>query len=389
MFRLSRIFSYKTIASNYLNQSRSLYSLNSLGIDGYIEKQEKVKQYFTNDGADKFREKMNSLLENNQSMVFTEDLKHMLHLANNNDVDLVLLEKMLRLFTKQNKETRFGNFIFGPVVMRFFYHINNADVALKLFKDPEFEGFFDQLISYQILADMLYEQRRYQDIIDVYQIIKSKQIQDGMYPKYVLILVFAACYKENTPESFKFATDLWAEINTVGHVPLRRSITFAAGLALKQNAPHVALEIIAAAKTQQYVTIRNIKALAFTNLGRVDDAIPILKSVLQTNDVRMTKHTFTKEVLDCVKEAVNKSEDGELKQNFNRLEKALIENGYVTNTTLDQLLTSEIDTTSQNEFRKDRSVLAASYRTNSNERYQTPGYKRQQYSRKPGLADYD
>ncbi len=43
---------------------------------------------------------------------------------------------------------------------------------------------------------MLYEQGRYQDVIDVFQVIRSRQIQGGMYPRHVVLLVFAACYKE-------------------------------------------------------------------------------------------------------------------------------------------------------------------------------------------------
>lgn len=77
---------------------------------------------------------------------------------------------------------------------------------------------------------------------------------------------------------------------------MRRSITFAAALAVKQNAPHVALEIVGTARHQQYVTVRNIKVLAFTDLGRADDALPILKSVLQGNDTT-TKHSFAKDVV--------------------------------------------------------------------------------------------
>lgn len=72
----------------------------------------------------------------------------------------------------------------------------NFLIFFQLFKDPELEGFFDQLISYQILVDMLYEQGRYQDVIDVFQIVRSRQIQGGMYPRHVVLLVFAACYKE-------------------------------------------------------------------------------------------------------------------------------------------------------------------------------------------------
>lgn len=99
-------------------------------------------------------------------------------------------------FNVQNKEVRFGNFIFGPVVMRLFYHLKTVDLALKCFGDPELEGMFDQLISYQILVDMLYEQKRYADVLTVFQKIKTRQIQGGRYPRHVVTLVFAACYKD-------------------------------------------------------------------------------------------------------------------------------------------------------------------------------------------------
>lgn len=90
--------------------------------------------------------------------------------------------------------------------------------------------------------------------------------------------------------------ELWSELNNIGHIPMRRAITFAATLAIKQNAPHIALEIVGTARQQQYVTVRNIKVLAFTNLGRPDDALPILKSVLQGTD-ETTKQSFTKDVV--------------------------------------------------------------------------------------------
>lgn len=55
-----------------------------------------MKQYFLND-AEKFREKMNNFVENDQtSMIFTEDLKNMVHLADSDEKDLSLMESMLR-----------------------------------------------------------------------------------------------------------------------------------------------------------------------------------------------------------------------------------------------------------------------------------------------------
>ncbi|XP_037046671.1 pentatricopeptide repeat-containing protein 2, mitochondrial-like [Bradysia coprophila] len=396
MFRLSRVFCNGSNLTNYLkNSSRTLYTLNSLGLNSYIEKREKVKQFFVRDG-DSFREKMKEFVANDgTSMIFTEDLKNMCHLTGPNEEDVQLLEGMVRKFHQQNKETRFGNFIFGPVIMRCLHHINKPDVALKWFKDPELDGFFDQLVTYQILCDMLYEHGRYQDVIDVYEAIRSKQIQGGTNPRYVVTLVFAACYKENTPESFKYASNLFMELSNIGHIPIRRAITFAAALALKQNAPHVALEIIGTVRQQNYVTVRNIKAEAFSNLGRADDAVAILRGVLQLQDTP-NRHSFTKDAINTVKEAVNKTADNELIQNFDRLEKYLIENGQVDDKTLEDIITAEIETKST-ENSWDKNSLAASYNNNNRDnrrdnRSQIYRFQRAEYGgrgARTGLTDMD
>lgn len=80
-----------------LKVHRSLYSPSSLGLDAYVHRRGKVQEFFSNDDGDKFRGKMNQYAENNTtSMVFTEDLKNMVHLANDSDTDIELLEKMVK-----------------------------------------------------------------------------------------------------------------------------------------------------------------------------------------------------------------------------------------------------------------------------------------------------
>lgn len=49
----------------------------------------------------------------------------------------------------------------------------------------------------------------------------------------------------------------------IGHIPITKTITFAAGLALAQNAPHVALEMLTSTNRQNYVTVRNLKVNFF------------------------------------------------------------------------------------------------------------------------------
>lgn len=76
-----------------------------------------------------------------------------------------------------------------------YHFLNQPTQALQAFKDPELEGFFDQLATYQVLCDLLYNNAMYQEVIDVFEIVKSKQVQGTKYPRNVLVIVFASCYK--------------------------------------------------------------------------------------------------------------------------------------------------------------------------------------------------
>lgn len=57
------------------------------------------------------------------------------------------------------------------------------------------DGFFNHLSSYQILMDLLFKNEKYDDILNVYKSIQDRQLQIAKFPKGVMMLVFAACYK--------------------------------------------------------------------------------------------------------------------------------------------------------------------------------------------------
>lgn len=57
------------------------------------------------------------------------------------------------------------------------------------------EGFFDQLSSFQVLMDLLFVNEMYDKVLDVYKSIQEKQLQIAKFPKGVMMLVFASCYK--------------------------------------------------------------------------------------------------------------------------------------------------------------------------------------------------
>lgn len=166
-----------------------------MGMNGYLNARDYVKSQFLN--VDHlFFNKMRDLIQNKQdSMVFTEDLKTILHIVEKKPEDLELLYAMLKKYHTQNN-LRFGSFVFGTVAMRAFYHLDEPDLALQAFKDPELNSFFDQIMSQQLLLDLLYNHGKYSDVRDVYDIIKTKNINGIVHPKNPFIIVMGACYKE-------------------------------------------------------------------------------------------------------------------------------------------------------------------------------------------------
>lgn len=73
-----------------------------------------------------------------------------------------------------------------------------------------------------------------------------------------------------------------------------------------------------------------MQVAALAQMGRVDDALQILKSVLEIDDPNNIKHTFSKEVIELVSSAVEKQNKPEVKQEYERLEKYLNEQGHIT-----------------------------------------------------------
>ena len=142
-----------------------------------------------------FFEKMKDFVEQPDALIFTEDLKTMMHLVEKKPELLELMHKMMQKYNSQNN-LRFGSFVFGTVAMRALYHLDEPDLALKVFKDPLMENFFDQIMTHQILMDLLYNHGRYADVREVYDIIKVKNINDIVHPKSPFIIVMGACYRE-------------------------------------------------------------------------------------------------------------------------------------------------------------------------------------------------
>ncbi|KAL5240115.1 hypothetical protein ACI65C_007525 [Semiaphis heraclei] len=363
---------------------RNLYERAAIGLDKYEFFREKIDNQFSDSDKQLFRERMKSFADpESSSLIFTEDLKQVVHMVGDNEDDLTLVEKMMKKYNKQNQGLRFGNFTFGPVVMRMYYHLNKPDLALRLFNDPEMDGFFNHLSSYQILMDLLFVNEKFDQILLVYKTIQDRQLQIAKFPKGVMMLVFAACYKLNTTESFEYACKLWSEQQEAGHNPIRKTITFFAANSINQNSPHIALEVITSVRNQSYVTLRNIKVVALCDLGRIVDALPLLRSVLSLDQPMsggpLIKQTYCRDVINLVKSAAEKLNDKEISLELDRIFNQLEELNMITETTLDSLLCTEIKMIDRSDTNNRESLVGASYQSGR-------PYKKREF-RRPGISD--
>lgn len=59
----------------------------------------------------------------------------------------------------------------------------------------ELEGFFDQMVSYQVAMNLLYVNGQYNEALEVFEQVQDRRIGGVRYPKNCFTLALACCYK--------------------------------------------------------------------------------------------------------------------------------------------------------------------------------------------------
>ncbi|CAG0925167.1 unnamed protein product, partial [Notodromas monacha] len=283
--------------------------------------------------GDRFKTRMQTFLDtkDTKSMVFTEDLKNMLYLAQESDVDLVM--GMVKRFHVQNKSLRFGGFIFGPVVMRLLHHLGRSDVALRALMDPELEGFFDQVSSFILCMDILYKDQHYEECLQVMDKLLDKQFENNKFPKSACNLALAACYKLNTPESWDYSSRILRNAQESGAELTRKAVCFNAGLGLKQKKLQEAAEVLAVSPQPNYVTVRNLKIMTLALLNRHEDALSVLNAIANAdNPTGLSRTSVTKDCIEVLDDVFGKMNDQVLVSEYQRLRKGLQQIGQTFET---------------------------------------------------------
>ncbi|XP_078035270.1 pentatricopeptide repeat-containing protein 2, mitochondrial [Augochlora pura] len=273
---------------------RNLYTENALGVTAYEGTRNLYRNQFQTIETT-FRSKMKDVCDSGDAVIFTEDLKAMLHLIQKNEGDLQLINTMIHKYIKSNKDLKFGSYVFGPVVMRMYFYLNEPQVALNTFNTLSDTHFFKQKSTLHILITLLYKNEMYKEMNEVFKFAVENDEWCEL-TKHCLIVICAGCYRENTAEAFEFALNAWRKLHQKQLTPSSRSSALLTALAIKQNAPELALELIVTVNRQQYINIRCLKVLAYMHLKKYLQIIPILKYALE-QDTLTSRQTFYSDVI--------------------------------------------------------------------------------------------
>ncbi|KZC05666.1 Pentatricopeptide repeat-containing protein 2 [Dufourea novaeangliae] len=242
---------------------------------------------------------MQEVCAKEDGVVFTEDLKAMLHLSEKHE-DVQLVVNMIQKYIASSSENKFSTYVFGPVVMRLLYYLNEPSVAVDTFSSASSSDFFKQTSTLKLLLCLLYKNNMYSEMKEMYDLmIHSERFSNLARPSFIVMV--AACCKQNTSEALEYALHVWKILNEQ-RTNSYKCAAFMAYLAIKQNRSELALEILATVERQQYIDIRCLKVLAYLKLEKYLQIIPMFRSILEMDTAPTRKQTYFSDVITAVEE---------------------------------------------------------------------------------------
>lgn len=374
------ISSQKAFALNKWRQQciyvgfRSLFSNEILGLENFKTHRELVGEKL-GDLKSKFPDRMREYVAaNKECIIYTDDLKSMVYITeNDNDIDI--LDTMIKKYHEQSGRSTFSTFVFGPIILRMFHFLNKTEKALELFKDTTLGNFLKQTTSYVIMMDMLYEERRYEDVVELFELYIHDMPPDYQYPVDAMTITLAALYRMNNQGSYARMVQVIEATVKMNSKLSMRSCLFAAMLAINQGEPSSALEMLSQQPRGDIGVLANVKILAYSRLNRPEDCIPLLKMQLQQENedqpsfMSYRRSTTFQDVLHDVQNTITKADKQELLQQFTAIEQELNNAGVVYNISLEEFI-------SQTIYRKrsETSSYRGRQRSSVSRRYGTDNY---------------
>ncbi|CAD1473931.1 unnamed protein product, partial [Heterotrigona itama] len=329
---------------------RHLYTERDLGITLYENSRFTFRnQFMTIENA--FREKMKEICEDEKGIIYTEDLKAMIHLAQAEESEMNLVNSMMEKYVQNVEEKKYGRYVFGPVIMRMFYYLNQPQYALNAIQNESLKDSFDYRTSFRILMCLLYKNDMFAQMREVYdQVLEKKGIE---FIGSSSVLIYAACLKENTSESLEYALDHWKQqFDKVP--PSVRCYTLIAMLAMKHKKPEIALDILSTVRIDRILSVRGLKMMAYAHLGRYVQIIPIMKYTLEQEIGVFKPHLFFADVICELEEKIKEVDTEETRQLLGLINQAKKQDIIQTAYTLEEFLLRPMIMMNRKQVKDDR-----------------------------------
>lgn len=324
---------------------RYIYSAGSLKIDS-LENLKSHKNRIYESGKERYIERIAGYVEKGEiQSIFLNDLINLIGLAEN-EQHVALIEKII----EKTKDDPSFSCSWGPAVMRVYFSMNLVDRAIQNIKDVErFGTFFDQRASFQIAMTMAYNDGKYNDVVDLHELSQTRvPVPSGLQYKIdrkLSVILYASYAKMNTPEALEKAEQLYykekKEDPTNPYMKMR-TVTLLSYLAVQQNKPVLAMNILneAPTHTHTYISIRELKTIALIKLQRFEDVLYHVRATI--NDIKRNSKVILQEIFDLIKAAENEIEDEKIRDEMKELLVELKESQLVGDEKLASIIFKEI-----------------------------------------------
>jgi len=331
---VSRIHSYVP--------ARTIFSSSGIGIDNFKLARE---QHLANhaQSMSSFKKRFLESIENSNAQIFTEDLRNMIMSAET-DQDINAVITALKKYTLN--KLKFTDYHFGSPIMRMLYIQNKPDLAMKIFMDENFKDIFRDSGSALILLNKLVEDKRYDDAVKIFEygIQRGFNTTSGRaYPTDVVMLAIEGLYRQNTKQSLEKAKELVSKVMERDSDINPRTASMLALLAIEQNEPAFAMEVLGAVRAQNLTTIQNIRAICYAEMSRVEEAINVVHLLADQPPIDNDRRRVFPLVLKRIEKAVEKSKEPELQSRFNDLSKFVTTNNRLSTVDLVEFINEPVN----------------------------------------------
>ncbi|CAF3487500.1 unnamed protein product [Adineta steineri] len=323
-------------------QIRTLFSSSGIGIDNFKLSREQHATRFA-PSLDVFKKRFLDSIGQKDSQIFTEDLRNMIMSANTDpEIDSVI--QALKKYSANT--TKLTDYHFGSPVMRLLYTQNKTDLALQLYMDENLKTIFNDSASALVLMNKLIEDKRYDDAVKVFEFGSKRGFSTTSgrtFPTDVVMLAIEGLYRQNTKESLVKAKELITKVRERDADINPRTAAMTALLAIQQGEPQFAMEVLGSVRAQNFATVQNIRAICYSDMGRVEEAINVVHLLAEKTPVNSDRRRVFPLVMRHIRTAVEKTKDESLLTRFEELSKFVLKNNRLSTTDLPEYLSEPIN----------------------------------------------